>query len=88
MASQETIESFLDLNNETNTAAGEPASDTILGAGGQGSIPGSVKLDRVVNGSPELQRCFGAVMPRCYVAEIGPATRYTLRCNIASIMKI
>ena len=42
----------------------------------------------VVNGSLPLRRFFEAVLPRCQVAEIGPATRYTLRRNTASIMKI
>ena len=42
----------------------------------------------VANGSPPLQRFFEAVLPRRQVAEKGPATRYTLRRNTASIMKI
>ena len=42
----------------------------------------------VANDSPPLRRFFGAVSPRRYAAEMGPATRYTLRRNTASIMKI
>ena len=53
-----------------------------------GSIPGPVKLHSVANDSPPLQRFFGAVMPRREAAEMSSATRYTLRHNTASIMKI
>ena len=42
----------------------------------------------VAYGSPSLRCFFEAALPRRSVAEMDPATRYTLRCNIASIMKI
>ena len=42
----------------------------------------------VANGPPPLRRFFGAVLPRLLAAEIDPATRYTRRRDIASIMKI
>ena len=42
----------------------------------------------VANDSPPLRRFFGAVLPRRCAAEMDPATRYTLRCNIASIIEI
>ena len=38
--------------------------------------------------SPLLRRFFGAVLLGVKAAEIDPATRYTLRRNTASIMKI
>ena len=50
-----------------------------------GSIPGPVKSDTV---SPTLRRFFEAVLPRPLAAETDPATRYTLRRNAASIIKI
>ena len=40
----------------------------------------------VANGSPPLRCFFRAVLPRHLVAEMGPATRYTLRRNNVSIM--
>ena len=42
----------------------------------------------VANGSSPLRRFIVVVLPRHEVVEIGPATRYTLRRNTASIMKI
>ena len=42
----------------------------------------------VASGSPSVRRFFGgAVLPRGNIAEIGPATRYTLRRNIANLIK-
>ena len=49
---------------------------------------GRSNLHSVANDSPPLQRFFGAVLPRREAAKMGPATRYALRCNAASIMKI
>ena len=42
----------------------------------------------VVNSSPPMRRFFGAASSRRQVMEIDLATRYTLRCNNATIMKI
>ena len=42
----------------------------------------------VANGSLPLRRFFGAVLPRRQAVEMCLATRYTLRRNTASIMKI
>ena len=41
----------------------------------------------LTNGSPPLRCFFGAVLSRRYAAEMDPASRYTLWCNTASIMK-
>ena len=51
-------------------------------------FPGRSNRHSVANDSPPLRRFFGAVLPRRQAAEMGPATRYTLRRNTASIMKI
>ena len=60
-----------------------------IGAGDLGfDYPADQIGQRVANGSPPLQRFFGAVLPRRLAAEMGPATCYTLPRNIASIMKI
>ena len=42
----------------------------------------------VAYGSPPLRCFFEAVLPRRYAAKMGPATRYTLRLNTASVVKI
>ena len=42
----------------------------------------------VVNGSPPLRCLFGAMLPRCYVAEMEHDTRYTRRHNVASILSL
>ena len=39
----------------------------------------------VANGSPPLRCYFEIASPQRYAAEMDPATRYTLRCNTASI---
>ena len=44
--------------------------------------------NRVAKDSPLLQCFIGSVLPRRKFVEIDPATRYTLRRNTASIMKI
>ena len=41
----------------------------------------------VVTGSPPLQH-FETVLPKRLAAEIGPATRYKLRRNSASVIKV
>ena len=46
-----------------------------------------VQQTSVDSASPPLRHVFGAVLP-LRLAEMGPATRYTLRRNTASIMKI
>ena len=51
-------------------------------------FPGRSNQRSVANGSPPLRRFFGDVYPRRLAVEMGPATRYTLRRNTASIMKI
>ena len=50
--------------------------------------PARVNRPSVANGSSPLLRFFGAVLPRRLAAKIVSATRYTLRRNTASIMKI
>ena len=52
------------------------------------SIPGPVKSDILANGSPPLLCFFGAVKLTRKATETDSATRYTLRRNTASIMKI
>ena len=42
-------------------------------------FPGRSNRHSVANDSPPLRRFFGAVLPRRQAAEMGPATRYTLR---------
>ena len=54
---------------------------------GFNSRAGHIELS-VTNGSPPLRRFFGAVLPRRCAAEMDPATRYMLRYNTASIMRI
>ena len=53
--------------------------DIAIGAGGSGfdSRAGQIRHN-AANGSPPLQRFFGAVLPRRETAEMDPATRYTL----------
>ena len=51
-------------------------------------FPGRSNRHSVANDPPPLRHFFGAVLPRRQAAEMGPATRYTLRRNTASIMKI
>ena len=41
----------------------------------------------IANDSPPLRCFFGAVLPRCSAAEMGPATHYTFRRNATSTMK-
>ena len=51
-------------------------------------FPGRSNWHRIASGSPPPRRFFGAVLPRRYTAELGPATRYTIRRTAASILKI
>ena len=58
-----------------------------IGAEDLGFDSRDVQVGRTVtNGSPPLRCFFGAVLPRCQAVGMGPATRYTLRRNTASIM--
>ena len=68
---------------------GVVVTDIAIGAGGfvLDSQPGQIGYS-AVNGSPLLSRIFEAVLPRQCAAEMGPTTRYTLRRNIASKLKI
>ena len=53
------------------------ANDTV----GLGYDPRAGQIGRcVANGSPPLQRSFRAALPLSQAAEMGSATRYTLRC--------
>ena len=53
---------------------------------GAGSLGFDSQANQISKVSPPLRRFFGAVEPRRKVAEMGPATRYTLRRNTASMM--
>ena len=81
-------------HNWENSVAGlyfhRPVSsvDKSIGAGGLGFDPRGEIGHSVANGSPPLRRSFGAVLARRYAVHMDPASRYTLRRNAASIMKI
>ena len=61
----------------------------VTGAEGQGFDNRADQIGHsVINGSQSLRHFFEAVWSRRKVAEMGPATRYMLRRNTASIMKI
>ena len=51
------------------------------------SLSGQIGLS-VTNGSPPLRRFLGFVLPMHLVTEMDPATRYTLRRNSASKVKL
>ena len=51
-------------------------------------LPSGSNRTQSANCSPPLRRFFGVVLPRREVAEMNPATRYTLWRNSASMMKI
>ena len=38
--------------------------------------------------TPPLRHFFGFALPRCYAAEMGPASRYTFWRNPASVIKV
>ena len=63
--------------------------DSAIGAAGLGfkSRAGAIGHS-VANGSPQLNLVFGTVWTRRYAAKMGPATRYTIQRNSASIIKI
>ena len=68
---------------------GTMVKDIASGAGDHGfdSRVGQIGHS-VANDSPLLRRFFGAAFPRRQAAEMSPVKSYTLRRNIASIMKI
>ena len=53
-----------------------------------GSIPGPVKSAQCRQRLATVATIVRSCVARRYAAEMGPATRYTLRRNTASIMKI
>ena len=60
-----------------------------IGAGGVGFDSRAGQIGHSVTYcSPRLRCCFGIVFPKRKAAEMGPATRCSLRRNTASIMKI
>ena len=63
--------------------------DIAIGARGLGfdSCFGQI-MRGVAHGSPPLRRFLGVVLPWGKTAKVGSATRYTLRRNTTSIMKI
>ena len=68
---------------------GVVVKDIAIGTRGLGFDSRAIQIGHsVANGSPLMRRLFGAVLPRRLAAEIGLVTRYTLRRNTASIIKI
>ena len=63
-----------------NRPVSSAGNNTTIGAGGLGFHfrVGQIRQS-VANGSPPLRRFFGAMLPKRYVAEMSPATRYMIR---------
>ena len=55
---------------------------------GAGGLMFNSEAGQEANGSPPQLRFFGAVLLRRQAVEMGPATRYSLQRNNASIIKI
>ena len=62
--------------------------DIAIGEGGLRFVSRVGQIGHVANGSTPLRCFFGAVLPWHYAVEMGLATRFTLRRNTGSIMKV